>query len=161
MDIEVNCRIGKASATFTRLSGSVWDNSKLTILTKSVVYRACVCSTLLYDSETWTLSTMQKKKTNTVHQRSLRRILRIKWQHKITYEGVLRRTGLTTIYTTLSQRRLRWLGYVLRMSEEHIPKALLYRELVVGKRNVRRPRLRYKYICKRDLKILKKVNVDE
>ena len=102
MDTEINCRIGKASGTFSRLSGRVWDNPKLTIRTKSDVYRACVCNTLL-----WTLSTMQEKKVNTFHQRCLRRILRIKWQHKITKEDILRRTGLTTIYTTLSQRRLR------------------------------------------------------
>ena len=155
MDTDINIRIGKASRTFARLSGRVWDNPKLIIRTMSAVYRACVCSILLYGSEMWTLSTMQEKKINTFHQRCLHRILRIKWQHKITNEEVLRRTGLTTIYNTLSQRRLRWLGHVLRMNDERIPKALLYSELVVGKRNVGRPRLRYKDVCKCDLKSLK------
>ena len=38
------------------------------------------------------------------------------------------------------------------MSDEGIPKAFLYTELVVGKRhNVGRLRLRYKEVCKRDL----------
>ena len=100
---------------------------------------------------------MQEMKNNTFHQRRLRRILRIKWQHKITNEEVLRRTGLTTMYTTLSQRRLRCLGHMLKMSNEHIPKALLHNELVIGKRDVGRPRLRYKDVCKRDLKSL---NID-
>ena len=72
----------------------------------------------------------------------------------------MRRTGLTTMYTTLSQRRLRWLGHVLRMSDERIPKALLYSELLVDKRSVGRPRLRYKDVCKRDLKSLN-VDIDE
>ena len=44
MDTEISRRI--ASSTFARLSGRVWDNPKLTIRTKSDVYRACVCSTL-------------------------------------------------------------------------------------------------------------------
>ena len=96
--------IGKASGTFARLSGRVWDNPKLTTRTKSAVYRACVCSTLLCGSETWTLSTMQEKKINTFRQRCLRRILRIKRQHKIISEEVLRRSGLTT----LSKASLAW-----------------------------------------------------
>ena len=79
MDSEINCRIDKASGTFSRLSGRAWVKFKYT------VYRACICSsTLLYGSETWTLSTMQQKKINIFHQRCLSRILRVRWQHKIT-----------------------------------------------------------------------------
>ena len=62
MDTEINCCIGKASDTFAQLSGRVWDSHKLTIRTKSAVYCACVCTTLLYGSETWTLSIVQEKK---------------------------------------------------------------------------------------------------
>ena len=58
------------------------------------------------------------------------------------------------MYFTLSERRLRWLGYVLRMGAERIPKYLLYSELVVGKCNRGRPKLRFKDVCKRDLKSL-------
>ena len=46
MDTEINRRIGKASGTF-QLSGSVWDNPKSTIHTKSAVYCACIYSTVL------------------------------------------------------------------------------------------------------------------
>ena len=53
---------------------------------------------------------------------------------------------------------LRSLGHVL--SDERIPKDLIYSELVVGQRNVGRPRLRYKYVCKRDSKSLN-VDIDE
>ncbi|MCP4267312.1 MAG: hypothetical protein GY777_17355, partial [Candidatus Brocadiaceae bacterium] len=154
LDKEINSRIGKASGTFARLTARVWDNQKLSIRTKANVYRSCVCSTLLYGSETWTLSSVQEKKINTFHLRCLRRILGITWQQKITNEEVLRRTGLTTMYFTLSQRRLRWLGHILRMNAERIPKFLLYGELVVGKRNRGRPKLRFKDVCKRDLKSL-------
>ena len=59
-------------------------------------------------------------------------ILRISWQQKITNKEVLRGTGLTTMYFTLSQRRLCLLGHVLRMGAEQIPKSLLYSELVLA-----------------------------
>ena len=66
----------------------------------------------------------------------------------------MRRTGLNTMYFTLSQGRLRWLGHVLRMGDERIPKSLLYSELVDGRRKRGRSTLRFKYVCKRDLKSL-------
>ena len=46
------------------------------------------------------------------------------------------------------------------MSDDCIPKDLLYSELIVGKRNVGRPRLYYKDGCKRDLKSLS-VGIDD
>uniref|UniRef100_A0A2D4J9Y5 Uncharacterized protein n=1 Tax=Micrurus lemniscatus lemniscatus TaxID=129467 RepID=A0A2D4J9Y5_MICLE len=58
------------------------------------------------------------------------------------------------MYILLKQRRLRWLGHVMRMADGKILKDLLYGELVQGKRPRGRPQLRYKDICKRDLRAL-------
>ena len=38
-------------------------------------------------------------------------VVRLSWQQNITKEEILRRTGLNTKYTTLSQR---WLGHFLQ-----------------------------------------------
>ena len=73
---------------------------------------------------------------------------------KITNEEVMRCTGLKTIYFTLRKRRLRWLGHIMRMGDERIPKSMLYSELVDGTRKRGRPTLRFKDVCKRDLKSL-------
>ena len=53
----------------------------------------------------------------------------------------------------LSQRRLRWLGHVHRMEDGRIPKDILFGELAMGRRPVGRPALRFKDVCKRDLKL--------
>ena len=66
----------------------------------------------------------------------------------------MRRTGLTTIYFTLSQRRLCWLGHIQRTGDERIPKSVLYNELTDGTHKRGRPTLRFKDVCKRDLKSL-------
>ena len=55
IDQELNKHIGKAATTKSRLTNRVWTNNKLTQQTKIQVYRACVMSTLLYGSESWTL----------------------------------------------------------------------------------------------------------
>ncbi|XP_051973121.1 probable RNA-directed DNA polymerase from transposon BS isoform X1 [Xyrauchen texanus] len=56
------------------------------------------------------------------------------------------------MFALLSQKRLRWLGHVSRMQDGRIPKDLLYSELATGSRPIGRPVLRYKDVCKRDLK---------
>ena len=56
--------------------------------------------------------------------------------------------------TMLRQRRLRWLGHVCRMEDGRLPKEVLYGELKKGTRAAGRPNLRFKDVCKRDMKAL-------
>lgn len=154
LDVEISQRIGKAATTLGRLTSRVWENPKLTAATKMAVYQACIISTLLYGSESWTTYAKQERKLNSFHLRCLRRILGITWSDRVTNTQVLERAGLPTMYTLLRQRRLRWLGHVRRMDDGRIPKDILYGQLSAGKRPVGRPQLRYKDVCKRDLRAL-------
>ena len=61
IDIEVNSRIGKATAVMAKLSQRVWNNSSLTEKTRIHVHQACVLSTLLYSSESWTTYARHRK----------------------------------------------------------------------------------------------------
>ena len=148
LEPEISSTIAKASAAMSKLHKRVWSNNNLTVNTKMQVYKACVLSTLLYSSESWTSYAAQERRLNTFHLRCLRRILGIKWQDRIPNTDVLEQAGLPTIFTLLSQRRLRWLGHVRRMEDGRIPKDLLYGELSEGSRPRGRPRLRFKDTCK-------------
>ena len=72
-----NCQ-GKQQ--LAKLKPESLNNSSLTEKTRIHVYQACVLSTLLYGSESWTTYARHEKKLNSFHQRWLRRILHIKWQ---------------------------------------------------------------------------------
>ena len=152
LDAELSKRIGKAPFTLSRLTKRVWENKQLTIFTKIAVYKACIISTLLYGCESWTTYSTQERKLQVFHMRCLRRILGISWQDKVTNNEVLSKAGIPSMYTLLRQRRLRWLGHVYRMEDGRIPKDLLYGELARGQRNKGRPQLRFKDVCKRDMK---------
>ena len=147
IDSELSKRIEKAAMTLSRLTKRVWSN-KLSDHTKVNVYKACVISTLLYGSESWTMYAHQEKKLNVFHMHCLRRILGITWQDKVTNKVVLEKAGIPSLYTLLKQRRMQWLGHVTRMKDGCIPKDLLYGELATGKRPTRRPQLRLKDVCK-------------
>ena len=157
---ELDRRIGMAASTFSRLSTRVWKNPRLSIKTKVTVYNACVVSTLLYGSECWTTNAAQEQRLNVFHMRSLRKLLGISWMSRTPNTVVLSKSGLPTMFTILRQRRLRWLGHVRRMNDGRIPKELLYGELSSGKRNLGRPQLRYRDVCKRDMKEVS-ININE
>ena len=110
LDTELDTRIGKTATTIARLTTRLLTNPKLTRKTKMAVYNACIISTLLYGSETWTTYARQERRLNTFHIRSLR-LLGISWQDKVPNTEVLSRAGLPSIFTLLRQRRLRCLGH--------------------------------------------------
>ena len=157
LDNEIDKRIAKAASVMARLTKRVWSNNQLTSNTKFQVYQACVLSTLLYGSESWTTYARQENRLENFHLRCLRRILGITWHDMITNTDVLRRAGSLSMHLLLSQCRLRWLGHVYRMDDGRIPKDVLYGELAIGRRPAERPALRFKDVCRRDLKV---ANID-
>ena len=56
----------------------------------------------------------------------VRRMCRVKWQSRETNKSILQRCGVHSIANCLSYRRLRWLGHLARMSDERMPKKLLF-----------------------------------
>ena len=84
----------------------------------------------------------------------LHKLLRINWQDKVPNTEVLSCTGMPSIYTLLSKAQVRWAGHVSCMSDEHLPKRLLYGELLVGKCPVGRPKMHFKDSLKMSLKDL-------
>ena len=86
------------------------------------VYNACVNSTLLYSSDTWTTWVIQEKRYNSFCQHCLSNILKISWKDKVPYNEVLYCTDIPTMYSMLRQCGLHWLGHVYWMEEGCIPK---------------------------------------
>ena len=153
LDKEIDKHIGKAAVVMSKLSKRVWDNNQLTQNTKIKVYLACVLSTLLYSRESWSTDARQENRLDNFHLRCLRRIMGITWQGKVPNTAVLEKAGSLSMYHMLCQRRLRSLGHVDRMEDGRIPKDLVYGELTTGSRPVGRPALRFKDVCKRNLKL--------
>ena len=65
---------------------------------------------------------------------------------------VLQKTGCKSIATIVAQARLRWEGHVARMSENRLPKCVLYGELAEGRRKQGGQLKRYKDVLHETLK---------
>src|SRR6218665_1248324 len=84
----------------------------------NILYTAdiVVLSMLLYGSETWPTTMVNRKKPDAAHNKWLKRILHISWRDKIRNKAVLERTGQEDMGNII--RRLRWMGHVARMEGE-------------------------------------------
>ena len=111
----------------------VFTNRDLSVLTKVKVYLAATLSILLYGSETWTLYRYQIRRLEAFHIRFLQGILGLTWRDKIPHTTILQRCNVTSIEAMIITRQIRWVGHVIRMSPERLPRCTLYGELVEGK----------------------------
>ena len=84
---------------------------------------------------------------------SLRNILKIRWQDKVSNLEVLSRANTTSIEAMILQAQLRWTGHVIRMDKTKILRQLLYgEELSQGHRQRGRPHRHYKDLIKANLR---------
>ncbi|KAI8477652.1 hypothetical protein Bbelb_446140 [Branchiostoma belcheri] len=139
IDSEISKRIQKASGAFNLL-GKIWNNRNILQSTKFRIYNAAVVTILTYGSEAWTTTQVQIARLETFHQRCLRRILRIRWYHRVRNSDVLQQAQLVNIATTVALNRLRWFGHIVRMPEERLPRYLLDWKPNYGRRSRGRPR---------------------
>ena len=88
-------------------------------------------SVLLYGSETWPLKAEDVRRLSVFDHRCLRSIGKIWWEHRISNTEVRRRVlgpKNMSIIEQLHHHRLRWLGHVLRMSDDRLPRRALFAE---------------------------------
>ena len=150
LDIELRARIGKAAGAFGQLS-RLW-NSRVSLKCKLRIYSAIVISTLLYAAETWATTLTEERRLDAFDTRCLRRILRVRWYHRVRNTEIRRRTNQSPPSLLLKVRRLRWFGHVSRMDQDRLPRRLLHwrPESVGGKRKQGRARVRWMDVVRRD-----------
>ena len=119
---------------------------------KIMLYESLVTSTLLYGAESWPLSITQLKKLEAAHHKFQRRLLEITWRDKVRNEDIRKKTGSRKLEKDMiKERRLRWLGHVLRMDNSRTARKGTYWELRGYKRKPGRPRKNWVDVIKRDL----------
>ena len=76
--------------------------------------------------------------------RSLMTILNIKWQDRVSILQVLDKAESTSIEVIILKSRFRWVGHVIRMEDNKLPKRLMFGELTSWKRKQGMPLKRFK-----------------
>ena len=134
---EIKERLVKARRAFGSLR-NIWNSRKISTRTKLKFYKSNILSVLLYGAETWKTTAGISKRLDTFQNKCLRRILKIYWPNTISNKELLERTGMEPVSCTVTRRRWRWTGHVLRMEVGAIPRTAL-RWTPQGKRKQGRP----------------------
>ncbi|RTG89398.1 uncharacterized protein DC041_0008255 [Schistosoma bovis] len=125
---EINARIVKARAAYANL-GHLWRLRDVSLAVKGRIYNASVRAVLLYVFG-------DVRRLSVFDHRCLRRIADIQWQHHVSNAEVRHRVfghrDDNSIGVTILKHRLRWLGHVLRMSSQRIPRRALFADTGTG-----------------------------
>ena len=119
-------------------------NRDLSTRSKMAVYNAICVSTLFYACEGWTPYRRHIRAFEAFHIRCLQTILYVHWWDKIPHVEIRHRAGTTCLETILLRRQLRWLGHVIRIPGNRLPRRLLYSELSCGRCSVGGQKKRFK-----------------
>ncbi len=152
LDNELNTRIGKASIAMARLTKRVWNNSMLTTNTKMKVYQASVLNILLYGSETWTTYIWQERRLNSFHCAAWGGSWASPGRTVSQTPNVLDQAKTFSLHALLSQDAYAGSAMSAECRMAGFLRTSVYGELTSGTRPTGRPALRYKDVCKRDLK---------
>ena len=83
----------------------VLKDQRLSLSTKTCIYKTLVVSVLLYASETWKLLAADVKTLEAFHMKCQRKILCIRWQDHVCNDEVAARTGLRPVMESIRRRR--------------------------------------------------------
>ena len=138
---DIKSRIAQSLKATAKLQ-KLWSNPRINIETKLRLMNCLIMPILYYGSENWTLNQTTKCKLQACEMSCLRKVLNIRWYDYITNEEVARRAGIMNgnIITNIRKQQLQWLGKVLRMEDQRLPKNCLQAHHI-DKRRRGRPRI--------------------
>ena len=73
----------------------------------------------MYGCETWKMNEGDAKRINVFQNRCLRRIMKIKWQDKISNRELLKRANVKRLSEEVRRRRWRFIGHILRQQPDN------------------------------------------
>ena len=111
---DVTSRMHMAQARFSELF-LLWDDHRLPATMKLRFYRTAVCSIFTHACEGWDMTQKVMKRINGFNSRSLHRITNKSYHSTAT-------TPDFNLILAIRQRRLRYLGHILRMDSDRLVK---------------------------------------
>jgi hypothetical protein len=138
---DVRCRTAQALSAMGRLK-QIWKNSRVTLTTKLRMFDCLVKPIALYGCEAWVMKKANREKLQAFEMKCMRILLNVTWRDHITNNEIAVRTSRRVghIVDVVLHRQRTWLGHVLRMNGNRLPKMSL-QAYQIGTRYRGRPRM--------------------
>ena len=130
---------------------NIWKSNKISEKLKLKLFTSIVLPCMLYASKTWESTCKINNKLNVFQQRCLRKIFKIRYLDHITNETVLNRAKQQKLHELVSERRMKYVGHILRMDNNKLPKIAINWKPNQGKRKRGRPKISWKRTVTDDL----------
>ena len=108
---------------------------------KRRLYEAVIIPTVLYGSETWSVSEVDKKKLNVFEMRCLRSMVGVSRIDRVRNQSVRNRSGVVDkLSNRVEKKVLGWFGHLERMNRDRFA-SKVWKSSVNGARPRGRPRM--------------------
>ena len=124
MNPDRNDHQGRTGAQRSKVNYIIYGMRSISLATDLRICNTSVLS-VLHGAETWPLHRTLARRLDGFDSRALRTILNSQWSQHTSNEELRARTQQPPASCLAAQRRLRWLGHVIRMSPDHPTRALL------------------------------------
>ena len=105
-----------------------------------------------YGSETWALQKADKNLQDVFQRNCLRTVLGTRLTDRILDSRPYEKCGSIPLSMAIMKERLRWLGHVLRMNDDRLPKIVLFGQPSGATWKAGRPCLGWEDVINKDLK---------
>ena len=128
-DIDFETRIRKASNAFGSLRKSIFITTSIDQKVKGKVYSSLVLPILLYGAECWCVTEKLSRLLVRFHNQCARVMCRTNryqaWQEMQPMSDMYEKLSLQPITTYLTKKQPQWVGHVIRMPWERLPRKML------------------------------------
>ena len=105
-----------------------------------------------YGSEAWTLRKADENLLDVFQRNCLRIVLDTRLTDRISNSRLYEKCGSIPLSRAIMKERLRWLGHVLRMKDDRLPKIVLFGQPSGATQKAGRPCLGWEDVINKDLK---------
>ena len=120
--------------------------------TKIRILEATVMTVVKYSSEAWTLRKADENLLDVFQRNCLRIVLGTRLTDRISNSRLYEKCGSIPLSGAIMKERLRWLGHVLRVKDDRLPKIVLFGQPSGATRKAGRPCLGWEDVINKDLK---------
>ena len=119
-DVELDTRIGKASAILRELNRSVVLKRELREQAKLAVFKSVYVPTLIYGHECWLMTERVRSRVQAAEMRFLRKIVGVTRLDRVRNTAIREKLATEPLLLHIEKSQLRWFGHVCRMPHERL-----------------------------------------
>jgi hypothetical protein len=155
INMEIKSKLAAGNKCYYAL-GPILKRRSISQSIKIHLYKTIIRPVVIYGAKAWTLTNKNEKMLMTWERKILRKIYgptKENRQWRIKTNSELMTKYKSQNMTAIKNRRLEWLGHVIRMNEARVVKKI-FEEKLEGRKGRGQPKLRWIYDVEEDLGML-------